>query len=252
VTDRAPEKWAPPEALAASCFDSVRDLVALLAPPGGAGFPAVADIDRALSPLAGVGFVAGEKLRPRRRPARRIDLDGVYEVRIASRREVPTRADNAHDLLNALAWAAFPASKWALTCRLAEAQRARLAERPWRMPGSRTRGHDRLALLDEGGILIACGAAAPSPTSEAALAAALAAGQTRALVFGHALLEHALAGRLDVWGAALCFRVDEPAASIAALRAGLDAALAAALADDAFLDDPEPWPRLSLHHLARG
>ncbi len=201
----------------------------------GARWPAVREIDAALAPVAGVRFVAGEKVRPRRRPDRRIEADAVYEIRIASRREVPTRADSVHDLLNALAWAAFPASKWALTRRLAVAQRARLADRPWRLPGARTRAHDRLALLDEGGILVA--GAGPIDS--------LGSGEARALVFGHALLEHALAGNLDVWGAALRFAID-PAGPIAEVRGRLDSALAGALDRGDFLEDAEPWARLSL------
>jgi hypothetical protein len=221
-----------PARLDARWFDSIRDLVSLLPSLAGptATWPAVAEIDSALGPLAAVSFVAGDKLRPRRRPDRPIDTGEVYEIRIESRREVPTRANNLHDLLNALAWAAFPAAKWALTGRLAEAQRARLAGQAWRMPGSRTRAHDRLALLDEGGILVAGEAGGP------------------ALVFGHALLEHALAGRLEVWGAALTLPVE--AVERAELRGRLDRALAAALAADALLHRPEPWARLPLRALA--
>lgn len=212
--------------LAAPCFDAVREAAARLPP---VATPSVAEIDRALAALAGVRFVAGEKPRPRRRRERPIDPAELYEIRVAERREVPTRADCAHDLLNALAWAAFPAAKWALATRLAEAQRARLAGDAWRLPGRRTRAHDRLALLDEGGILIASG---PD-------------GARRGLVFGHALVEHALAGRLDVWGAAIALPVD---ASAPGLRARLDAALADALADGAILE--RPWPRLALGELA--
>jgi hypothetical protein len=241
-----------PDRLAAPWFEAVRDVAALL--PVAARWPTVAELDAALSPRAGVRFVVGEKSRPRRRRDRRIDGDELYEIRIASRREVPTRAESAHDLLNALAWAAFPAAKWALAAELAAAQRARLAGGPWRLPGARTRRHDRLALLDEGGILLAGESPAaddPPVAGEAGLAAALADGRVRALVFGHALLEHALAGCLDVWGAALWLAVApgerEPTA---ALRGRLDAALAAALVAGAVLEQPAPWPRLSLAALA--
>ena len=101
--------------LAAPWFDAIRDVAALL----GDGWPAVERIDGALARQAGVRFVAADKARPRRRARRPIELESLYEVRIASRREVPTRPDSAHDLLNALAWAAFPRAKWALSCRLA-------------------------------------------------------------------------------------------------------------------------------------
>ena len=241
----AARRLLEPDSLRPACFDAVRDVagrVGLAA--SGAGWPDVAAIDAALAPLAGVRFVARDKVRTRRRAGRAIDGDAIYEIQIASQREVPTRPDNAHDLLNALAWAAFPAAKWSLTAQLAAAQRERLADRPWRLPGARTRRHDRLALIDEGGILIA---RAASPGAD--VAADLGGGRARALVFGHALLEHALEGSLDVWGAALVFPVN-PTGSIAEVRARLDAALAAALDGGALLDDPAGLPRLGLAELA--
>ena len=242
----AARRLLEPDSMVEPWFDSVRDAAARLPSLARGSWPSVAEIDRALAAAAGVRFVRGTKSRARRDPRRPIDGEQIYEIQIASRREVPTRADSAHDLLNALAWAALPASKWALTAQLAAAQRARLADRPWRLPGARTRRHDRLALLDEGGILIALGSGAgPDRAMAGEVAAALARGQARALVFGHALLEHALAGSLDVWGAALPFAVDA-GGSTAELRARLDAALAAALADGALLDEPAPWPRLGL------
>jgi hypothetical protein len=242
----AARRLLEPDSLQPGCFDAVRDVAARvgLAAPG-AAWPDVASVDAALAPLAGVRFIARDKVRTRRRAGRAIDGDAIYEIHISSRREVPTRPDSAHDLLNALAWAAFPAGKWSLTVQLAAAQRERLVDRPWRLPGARTRRHDRLALIDEGGILIA---SAVSPGAEA-LTADLASGRARALIFGHALLEHALEGSLDVWGAALVFPVD-PTGSVADVRARLDAALAAALDGGALLDDPETLPRLGLAELA--
>ena len=240
----AARRLLEPDSLQPPWFDAVRDVAGRVGLARcGAAWPDVASIDAALSPLAGVHFVAGDKVRPRRRAGRAIDGDDIYEIHISSRREVPTRPDNAHDLLNALAWAAFPAGKWSLTAQLAAAQRERLADRPWRLPGARTRRHDWLALLDEGGILVA--RAAPSGVDP--LAADLASGRARALIFGHALLEHALEGCLDVWGAALELPVN-PTGSIADVRARLDAALAAALDGGVLLDDP--LPRLGLSDLA--
>jgi len=200
--------------LGARVFDAVRDLA--LALESGS----VEEIDGRLSARAGVRFVPHDPA-PRRRSRARAAED-LYEVGIAVRREVPTRRDNLHDLCNALAWAAFPASKWALNRLVATAQRARLGGGARRLPGARSADHDRLALIDEGGVLVA-GAAARDAEEE------LAAGRARALVFGHALVEHALTGRAAVTGAALFLPVDR-AGSIDQLRARLDAALAATLA----------------------
>jgi len=248
LSRRAAAQMLVPGSLAAPCFAAVREAAARL-PSLNAGvpaWPAVAEIDAALAPLARVRFVAGEKVRRRRRRDRPVDAAELYEIRAATRREVTTRPHSAHDLLNALAWAAFPAAKWALIGRLADAQRERLDAEPssWRLPGRRTRAHDRLALLDEGGILVATGS--PAPAGNTPPSAALAAGSARALVFGHALLEHALADRFDVWGAALLFPVDTTGTD-AHFRARLDAALSAALIDGTFL--AHPWPRLPLRSL---
>ncbi len=199
--------------LAARTFDSVRDLA--LALESGS----VEEIDGQLSARAGVRFVPHDPA-PRRRGRARAAED-LYEVGIAVRREVPTRQGNLHDLCNALAWAAFPASKWALNQLVAAAQRARLGGGGRRLPGARSAEHDRLALLDEGGVLVAGDDAGDAEQ-------ALATGRARALVFGHALVEHALTGRAAVTGAALFLPVDR-SGSIDQLRRRLDAALAATL-----------------------
>jgi len=200
--------------LSAGCFDAVRDLAL------GLRSGSFEEIDGELGARAGVRFVPQEPAARRRR-GQELVVDDLYEVRIAARREVPTRPGNLHDLCNALAWAAFPASKWALTCLVAAAQRSRVPSGARRLPGSRTPAHDRLALIDEGGVLVAGAADGDAPE-------ALASGRARALVFGHALVEHALTGRSGT-GAALFFPVD-PSGSIDELRRRLDDALATALA----------------------
>lgn len=189
-------------------------------------WPTVAELDRALAPWL---RVAGVRLVPAAVPAARAGEAAaeVYELRIADDGEVPTRAASWHDLLNALQWAAFPRAKRALTARLAAHQRERVAARDaagGRWPGRRDPAHDRLALVDEGGLIVLHAAAAAPPTSDT-LAAAIAAGDARAFVFGHALLEHALSGDRTVRAAPIVVAVDgRPATSVAAA----DHALAAA------------------------
>jgi hypothetical protein len=112
--------------------------------------------------------------RPRRHKAA-FDPRSIYEIRIADTGEIPTRPDNLHDLCNALSWTAFPRAKWALTRRIAELQRIELAA-TGALPASRTREHDRLTLLDEGGLLFL--------------------GDLGILV-GHALWQHAALGHRD-------------------------------------------------------
>lgn len=151
--------------------------------------------------------------------------DGTpYELAIADERAVPTRTGNAHDLWNAIVWASFPRAKWALTARLAAFQRGRLVG-PGPRPGARAPAHDRLALLDEGGV-VAVGA--------------------RAVVFGHAILEHAARDALDVRAAVLTLAADVPwqrDAVDAALAAALDAGAAVAPGPGCAIDDAAlaPW-----------
>jgi hypothetical protein len=146
---------------------------------------------------AGITLVEETKSKPRRRVGP-IDPASLYEVRIVERGEVPSRPRNAHDLLNALVWAAFPHAKLALTRALAAIQRERaIADTATNrtvsnadatastsatnrtLPNARTPEHDRLALVDEGAILYV--------------------GEAR-WIFGHALYEHAYAS-LDARGA---------------------------------------------------
>lgn len=130
-------------------------------------------LDRALGARAGVRFVVAER-RPRRQRGP-VTLEGLYDSRIA-RGEVPTRPKNWHDFLNALVWATFPLAKAALHARQHRAVRAwAFAESDVvrTLPNARTRELDALALVDEGGILLANGARA---------------------VFGHAIYEGLVLG----------------------------------------------------------
>lgn len=208
--DFARGPWFAPVAAPAAALASFRD------------WPAVDALDRALAPwleVAEVRLALAAPLQP--------VTSEVYELRIADDGVVPTRPGSWHDLLNALQWAAFPRAKRALTLRLAELQRPRVAARSavGRMPGRRDPEHDRLALVDEGGLIVLANAAV---TDEPAMTAAVAAGQATALVFGHALQEHALSGDRTVRAAPVVLLVP----SLDGLAAA-DAALAAAFTQGA-------------------
>ncbi len=76
-----------------------------------------------------------------------------YEVHIARTGRVPTREDR-HDLLNALAWIAFPRIKAALNGHhLSHREQPAVAHR--QTPG-RGPARDAATLLDENGLLLAC------------------------------------------------------------------------------------------------
>jgi hypothetical protein len=74
--------------------------------------------------------------------------DPYYEVHLFETGQVQTRADNPHDLFNALAWLAFPRTKALINALHA-------ADIP-REGGRRGRRRDLLTLLDEGGAIVQC------------------------------------------------------------------------------------------------
>ena len=139
------------------------------------------------------------------------DVDGCYADRCL-RGEVPTRAHNLHDLLNALVWARFPRAKRALCARQVSLARER-GPAPAGQQRLRSREQDAAAMLDEGGMLL-------GPTTRA--------------VFGHAALEDAVLGR-----PLRPFLLHVPSDDF-------DDALATLLAD------PQPIPRVRARHAVLG
>ena len=149
-------------------------------------------------PGAPLSFELQTSKRSRRGP---ISLDALYDGRIHRLGRIPTRARSWHDLMNALAWATFPRTKRSIHARQHDELARILAEAPARLPNARTRIQDALAMLDEGGVVVAA-----LPDREASLRAAVAegdgdaiaervrSGQARVLVLGHAILEHAVLG----------------------------------------------------------
>lgn len=192
--------WAPAR-FGQPRFATIADLVARLA--NEPDWPSIARLDALLAPeLATVGMhlVEAGKTKPALLADGTLDPSSLYEVIIVERGEIPTRPRNAHDLLNAIVWAAFPQSKLALTSTLASVQRERARGRT-QLPSTRTREHDRLALVDEGAVLCV---------------------GTTQWIFGHAIYEHAYAGQLAVRGTAV--DLDAPALD----RAAIDRCFAAA------------------------
>lgn len=191
-------------------FARVEDLLARLADER--DWPSIPTLNERFSPelqAIGVSLVEAEKSRPARGPDGTIDVASLYEVRIAERGEIPTRARNAHDLCNALVWAAFPNAKLSLSRALAQIQRARATGRG-HLGSARTYNHDRLSLIDEGGLVCGAGEHA-SP----------------AWIFGHAIYEHAYLGDFAIRGIAIDLILPDPdGLELPAARAGVDRALA--------------------------
>lgn len=217
----------------------------------------VATLDRRLGPAAGVRFATMQAPSRRARRARSVEgagpgSCGAYDRSIVQDGVVPTREGHLHDLLNAVAWAWFPRAKRRLHARQHEAIARRLAEGA---RGRRTREEDALALLDEGGALLAV-----QPERRDALDRALCARDERALaelsrgramvpwLFGHALLEHLARGDDAVRGTVLVTDVAPAGRTATSLVPSLDAWLAARL--ERPLGDPRALPSASLAALA--
>lgn len=212
-----PLHWDPLFARRSPLFAPIAPFAAPFEPA--AAFPSPEAIDEALSRRAGVRFVRQEP-RPRRRRRVPRAIESMYDARIVSEGVVPTRPGSWHDLLNALVWAAFPTAKRALHERQHE-----IAVAP--TPGisaQRTREGDCLALLDEGGVLVAEQAGS---------------GEGVRAVFGHAIFESLVLGRLPVLASTIVLPACE------ALEA-LDAALAGLLADRSRLLDPSELGRIDV------
>lgn len=143
----------------------------------------------------------------------KLPFEAEYEPRCYLKGEVPTRADNWHDLLNALVWLTFPKTKAVLNAR----HYAALVEE--RASGNTRRGavRDVNTLLDESGVIVVY--------ADAELAALLRGFQWRELfwqrreqvkagmgffLLGHGLYEKALRPYAGMAGHGLLLAV-EPA-----------------------------------------
>jgi len=143
----------------------------------------------------------------------RLEFEAQYEPRCYLKGEVPTRADNWHDLLNALVWLTFPKAKAAINGRhYAALTHAALPE------GSSERGavRDAITLLDESGVIV--------PYADDGLAELLRGFQWKELfwhqrkqleanmgfyIFGHGLYEKALNPYVGMTGQGLLLPVEK-------------------------------------------
>jgi hypothetical protein len=222
-------------------------------------WPPVADYDPRISEAAAGGLVrsaprvAFREQPPKPRRRRRTDTSAreLYDGRIVEEGWVPTRPGSWHDFLNMLVWAVFPEAKQQLHARQHRAISARLGPT---LPNARTREQDALALLDEGGVLIACRSAALERAREALrerredeALRLFAEREARAVVFGHAIFEGLVLGREDGWAAAWFVAHDGDLGDGAALVGALDSALAKALAEQGTFRSPADLSRADLH-----
>ncbi|HEU4412144.1 MAG TPA: DUF3025 domain-containing protein [Polyangiaceae bacterium] len=172
---------------------------------------------------AAIRFVA----QPPRRRGVAPDVANLYDERIFTKGEVPSRAATWHDFFNMLVWASFPATKCAINARQRRALRAWVDPAARRLPSARTREQDALAMIDEGGALIA----SRGPLAADDVPAAVARGEARVLLLGHAVYEHLVVSSGAVRAFPWVVETDAPFDDVDALRRDVDARLARALAE---------------------
>jgi hypothetical protein len=183
--------------------------------------------------------------RARRRGA--VDMGALYDERIFTRGEVPSRERNLHDFLNLLQWLAYPRAKAAVNARQRAALVRWVAPGATSLPGARTREQDALAMLDEGGLLLLVRSAAAEAARSAvargdgeAVSALARGGDAAPLAFGHALAEHLCGDGPPVRALCAPLVVDALAPTLVARLRQADGALAALLASpDAFAAPPD-------------
>lgn len=159
--------------------------------------------------------------------------DGLhYETRIAERGRIATRADNWHDLFNALIWARYPAIKRALN-------RQQCRHIATMAPGQRNRAQAALTQFDETGVIVRVRDPALLGAWDRHDWPALFVGGAGhwcngdigvAAVIGHALLEQALLPDRLLVGKCVVVSGDDDATAVAAV--------AQAIANGGLLDDP--------------
>lgn len=194
--------------------------------------------------LPAVRFAPPEP-RPRRARGRApLDPRQLYDGRIALEREVPCLRSSYHDLLNVLAWAAFPRAKRALHARQFRALSAWLPPSSAQLPNRRTREQDALALFDEGGsVLVSSSELVARLRSEPEGALAISDTPARLVLFGHALMEHVCFEGARVRSAALLLSLEPPLPEGRALLEQVDEAIARRLADGRELTHPDGFDR---------
>ena len=146
----------------------------------------------------------------------RLPFDAQYEPRCYLKGEVPTRADNWHDLLNALVWLTFPRSKAVINARHYDELTGGAVTDEAVARSQRGAVRDVNTLLDESGVIVAY--------ADAELAGLLRDFQWRELfwlrreqvrermgfyLFGHGLYEKALNPYVGMTGQGLLLAVEQ-------------------------------------------
>lgn len=209
-------------------FDSVRGVWSRFAVS--AAWPALADYQALLEASA---VVSGGGARLRVMPqheATASDWQLRYEARIYRTGELPTRSENWHDFFNVLAWASFPQTKAALNSRH---YHLLAAQADAGQPKQRTAAQDALTQFDETGVVVLSSAPDLLDLIREYRWKELfwerredVRTQMRCLLFGHGLMEKALAPYVGMTGKGMLLSV-APAQTPQQVDAVLASAIAA-------------------------
>ncbi len=133
---------------------SFAPLHAIISRLEGGDFPTLQDCNTLLAALRpGITVQSGQPLRFVPQEYGKLPFEAQYEPRCYLKGEVPTRANNWHDLLNALVWFTFPKAKAAINERHYQALTAELDTGKTSQRGV---VRDTSTLLDESGVIVAC------------------------------------------------------------------------------------------------
>jgi hypothetical protein len=132
-----------------------RPLYPAITPLGGDFFPSLQDCN-ALLASAPVAVHSGLPLSFVPQEYGKLPFELQYEPRCYLKGEVQTRADNWHDLLNALVWLVFPKAKAAINVRHYEALTDATSPPANASRSQRGAVRDMNTLFDESGVIVAC------------------------------------------------------------------------------------------------
>jgi hypothetical protein len=142
--------WDKPALLRSLPFRPLHPAIARL---GGDAFPSLQDCNALLASTP-IAVHNGKPLRFVPQEYGKLPFESQYEPRCYLEGEVQTRADNWHDLLNALVWLAFPGAKAAINARHYEALTGGAPDAESRSQRGSVR--DTNTLFDESGVVVPC------------------------------------------------------------------------------------------------
>jgi hypothetical protein len=204
-------EWNKNHLLSMPSFEPLHPAISKL---GANAFPTLLDCNRQLELMQQIVTVhSGKTLHFVPQEYGKLPFEAQYEPRCYLQGEVPTRANNWHDLLNALVWFTFPKAKAAINARHFQA----LIQDPIEASGSeRGAVRDTSTLLDESGVIVVC--------AQNELAGLLREFKWKELfwnrrtqvkasmgfyLFGHGLYEKALSPYLGMTGQGLIVSVEQ-------------------------------------------